>query len=340
MKPTVTRSADASLVDVARPNRVRYSDLPPAPDDHLLACVAHGGCPDIPETLRDDLRLIRVDLPLLAGPKFEIWESASPVQTGSDHNITFGHNEHVLLGQVRVPASALQETEKSTFHIYALIDGLLRRSQFPHWLRVWNYLGDLHSGHGDQERYRQFVAGRYKALSLKTGFEHHLPAATAIGTAGDDLLIYFLAGKTAGWQIENPRQVSAFRYPRQYGPRSPSFSRAVLVPWLDGAELMVSGTASVVGHETLHQGDPVAQLRESMANVQVVMQGAAERIKQREQDWTPQIVKLYVRDKADAETAIRSMSQLVSPSLLAVMQGDICRSDLSLEFEASLIGLA
>lgn len=336
LKASVTKGTEARRDELARPYRVRYANEPPTPSDRLLACVAHGPCVDIAEALKGDPRMIRVDLPLLAGPKFEIWESTSPVQTGFHQDIVFAHNERVLLGQVRLSAAALRDTENSVFNTYALIDELLKKTQFPHWLRVWNYLGDLHKGSGDQERYRQFVAGRYKALSLQNNFEHHLPAATAIGTAGDELLIYFLAGRSAGWQIENPRQVSAFRYPRQYGPRSPSFSRAMLIPWQDGAELMVSGTASVVGHETLHPGNPAAQLSESMTNMQVILRGAAERINLREQDWIPQIGKLYVRSSADADAAMSDLSQLVSPSKLVVMQGDICRSDLSLEFEATL----
>ena len=33
-----------------------------------------------------------------------------------------------------------------------------------------------------------------------------------------------------GTPVENPRQVSAYRYPRQYGPQPPSFARAMLPP--------------------------------------------------------------------------------------------------------------
>ena len=40
-----------------------------------------------------------------------------------------------------------------------------------------------------------------------------------------------LAGRAhAGHAVENPRQVSAYRYPRQYGPQPPRFARAMLPP--------------------------------------------------------------------------------------------------------------
>src|SRR3546814_8116900 len=47
----------------------------------------------------------------------------------------------------------------------------------------------------------------------------------------------------------------------------PSFSRATLIGDGANARLLVSGTASVVGHESLHAGDLTAQLDETMANL-------------------------------------------------------------------------
>ena len=42
-------------------------------------------------------------------------------------------------------------------------------------------------------------------------------------------MVYFLAGRTAPVFVENPRQVSAYHYRREYGTHSPSFSRAALL---------------------------------------------------------------------------------------------------------------
>src|SRR3546814_14768858 len=76
---------------------------------------------------------------------------------------------------------------------------------------MWNFLAQINVGAEDHERYRQFSAGRNRALALKPDFERALPAATAIGMLEPGLVIYFLAGKQPGLPIENPRQVSAFR---------------------------------------------------------------------------------------------------------------------------------
>ena len=49
-----------------------------------------------------------------------------------------------------------------------------------------------------------------------------------------------------GTPVENPRQVSAYRYPREYGPQSPTFARALLPP-SPRVPLLLSGTASIDG---------------------------------------------------------------------------------------------
>lgn len=328
-------TAPPSTPSGLRPYQVRYSSVRPQPGPQLLACIEHGARLRGPATTPAS---IHVDLALLAGPRFEVWESVAPVQTGEVQDISYSHNDSVLFGQFRLSERALEQTEQNVFRAYAQIDDFLRQQGYPNWLRAWNYLGNIHKGDGDEERYRQFVAGRSEALALKSGFENELPAATAVGTASDGLLIYFLAAKTRGLQVENSRQISAFKYPRQYGPRSPSFSRAMLVPWADHSELMVSGTASVVGHETLHAGDPEKQLAESIENMKVLLQSATELLALSNiKHWQTQAIKLYVREDRFAEQAMATLSQYVAQERLIVMRADICRSDLSLEFEGHFI---
>jgi chorismate lyase/3-hydroxybenzoate synthase len=41
------------------------------------------------------------------------------------------------------------------------------------------------------------------------------------------LQVYGLAARHPGTPVENPRQVSAWRYPRQYGPTAPTFARGM-----------------------------------------------------------------------------------------------------------------
>ena len=143
-----------------------------------------------------------------------------------------------------------------------------------------------------------FCAGRHQALVAElTEFETHLPAACAIGTDEPGLRLYALAGRTAGIQIENPRQTSAFHYPRQYGPRSPSFSRAVLKAWEERHHhLYISGTASIVGHASQHV-DLMAQLDETLFNLRALL---AQANRLTPEPLRPALLKVYCRPNLDS----------------------------------------
>ena len=92
-----------------------------------------------------------------------------------------------------------------------------------HWLRTWTYFDDILQGEGDAERYRQFCLGRARGLPRDAGF----PAATVIGSASPGFWLWVIAARSPGQRFENPRQTPAWQYPREYGPQSPGFSRAL-----------------------------------------------------------------------------------------------------------------
>lgn len=315
-------------VRIARPYQLTALFSPPAKlPARTLACVVHGA----PHAVgHHDPRIINVALPLLAGTGVELWQATAAVEHGWAGEIGYAHSSDALFVQLRIAASELTDDPRAASRrAYALLrDFFAARPQW-HWVRVWNYIGNIHAGDGDAERYRQFNLGRADVLGQTPDFTRQLPAATAIGTAADDLLIYVLATRQAGVQIENPRQVSAFHYPRQYGPQSPSFSRARRLDWCDGHDLIVSGTASIVGHETLHAGNPTAQLNEIIHNISELQRNAGG------QGWRAPAAKLFVRDPAiftRARAALETLQTRVQHPI-SVLQGDVCRTDLALEAE-------
>ncbi len=99
-----------------------------------------------------------------------------------------------------------------------------------------------------------------------------MPAASALGFESGPLTICFFAAREAmPLAIENPRQVSAYKYPEDYGPRSPTFSRASAIELHGQTVLFISGTASIVGHQTMHAGDVVAQTQETIVNIKATV---------------------------------------------------------------------
>ena len=187
------------------------------------------------------------------------------------------------------------------------------------------------------ERYRQFNVGRQDAfLSHGRSVIGNVPAACALGSAAGGLQIAFLAARAEPIGIENPRQVSAYHYPSQYGPRSPTFSRACLAH-LGGRDLLfISGTASIVGHRTLHEGDVAAQARECLHNIQAVIAEANRRAPGTDFRLDNLAYKVYVRRPEDLVKVRHELTQFIQAPVSAVfLQADVCRADLLVEIEAS-----
>jgi enamine deaminase RidA (YjgF/YER057c/UK114 family) len=136
--------------------------------------------------------------------------------------------------------------------------------------------------------------------------------------------------------IENPRQISAYAYPADYGPRSPTFSRASVCRIGDDDVLFLSGTASIVGHRTVHPGDVVAQTRETVRNIEAMIAEANRVAPQAGFTLGNLCYKVYVRHPADVG-AIREALQrsLGASARLIFLRADICRQDLLVEIEAT-----
>jgi hypothetical protein len=223
---------------------------------------------------------------------------------------------------------------------YSDLFGVLADSDTPHLLRLWNYFPGINADAGGTERYRQFNAGRQQAFieARRSAFEGS-PAACALGTSAGPLRVYFLAGRTAPIAIENPRQVSAYRYPDAYGPRSPTFSRAALADVGAGrSALFISGTASIVGHRTVHVGDVRRQTEESLINIAAVREVAAQRAGMPFPAGSLTYT-VYLRRPADLavvrevfEAAVGAQSSAAREAIY--LHADICRADLLVEIEA------
>jgi chorismate lyase/3-hydroxybenzoate synthase len=251
----------------------------------------------------------------------EVWYSRTPTRSGKRGRIRWCANESVLFGQMHVP---LLQVANDVEAAYREVLDLLAHWGYPHLWRTWNYLDRLLEGEGDAERYRQFVLGRFRA------YEGHavqkcLPAATVIGTQGawSGLWLGFLAGKQAGVALENPRQTPASKYPRQYGPKSPSFSRAMRLTWQDREDVLVSGTASIVGADSVHVGDVGAQISEIQHNLGTLLKQAGNHV------WQPAALRCYWTDLGHCT----EWQDLWGAWPMLHWAGEVCRPELRVELE-------
>ena len=281
-----------------------------------------------------DARYLRVPLAPLGAPMLEVWRGTGPVRGGFDDGIAHADDGELQFGVLELRGAEAEDMLTASELAYAKASAFWRRSGFPHLLRIWNYLDAITAGEGDDERYRQFCVGRVRGLGeIQTSA---LPAATAIGCPPGErvLQVYWLAARRPGTPLENPRQLSAWRYPREYGPQAPSFARALLPP-SSALPLFVSGTASIVGHASQHPGSLAAQLDETLANLDTVL--AAARRQRPELPATLGALsrlKVYVPDAAQAhvvEALLRERLGDAVPWLL--LHGEVCRRELRVEIE-------
>jgi chorismate lyase/3-hydroxybenzoate synthase len=270
---------------------------------------------------------------LVGTSRIEFWNAGAEPRVEAHQHFSLRDGGDWLYGSVEIDEQG--DLATATEHAYGLLVAHSQRLGYGHCLRTWNYFGAINAGEGDDERYRHFVAGRARVIDAPPADGY--PAATAIGIPAppDQLHVHWLAARRPGIAIENPRQVSAFDYPRDYGPVAPGFSRAMLVPG-QVPLLLISGTASIVGHASQH-GDTIAQLDEIFGNLAELVGAAEQRAHARADFARDAMIRVYLRDPAEASLVrARLLQRLGADAAFMLLHGDVCRDELRIEIEAAL----
>ncbi|MEO7066095.1 MAG: pteridine-dependent deoxygenase [Rhodanobacter sp.] len=271
---------------------------------------------------------VRVPLECLGvAPPVEIWEVDAPVSRGMDDTLRWSAGAGWLFAVIELDEREYGGPIATARMAYERLHRFVSSRAEHHVLRVWNYLDAINQGDGDSERYKLFCSGRVSGMG--DFFAEGFPAATAIGHNGPVhlLQVYLLACDQPGTRVENPRQVSAWHYPREYGRTPPSFARAMTLPAQD--VLAISGTAAVVGHRSAHQNDLDAQLEETLTNLDALLTSAGMPASFDAQ--SP--LKVYVRHRAEA-AHVRDFLQRRLPNVpLLLLHGDVCRRELLVEID-------
>lgn len=303
---------------------VRYQTSPDQPQcgSGTLALLHFGGI----AVADPDPRCLRVPLQALGPSPSECWQVDAPVEYGTHGALRWSAGGGWLFVAAEIDEAVVGGIEPATERAYRQLCAFINGREERHLLRIWNYLDAINEGQDDAERYRRFCVGRARGLDAH-GIER-FPAATAIGHRdGHGLLqIYALCATRPGEALENPRQVSAWHYPREYGPTPPSFARAMKLP---SGDLAISGTAAVVGHASRHDRDLHAQIDETCANLRALLERAA----------LPEFdvlspLKIYLRCAEDAPAVHEVLARQLADSVpRVILLGDICRRELLVEVD-------
>ena len=299
---------------------------------HVLGVVSYGHALTVDS--KSKFTTINVELPQLQDhPLAEVWHSTEATEQGVAGFIRYSKSPKLLFACLEFECET--DLQHQTEVIYRELLSFVNQAGYPNLLRIWNHFPLINDYEHVIERYQLFCMGRFTAFQKHFGddFQQKLPAASAIGTKGSKLSIYFFAATEPGFYLENPRQISAYHYPEQYGPCSPSFARATLFSQEDTNKLILSGTASIVGHQTLHSGEPEKQLEETLRNIDGLLKHEIVLSRQKQPAQFTN-VKVYVRHPADLQKIQSRVSEYFGDQApVLYLHGDICRSDLLLEIE-------
>ncbi len=276
--------------------------------------------------------------PVTGGTAVEVWTSDKPVIRDDDEDIAASRSDDFLFGCLTVEEDGA--IDSISYAVYCRIFDFLESRDYPHLLRIWNYFPRINEDADGLERYRGFSMGRHDAFADKSPDTQteNAPAACALGSKDGPIVIYFLAAKNPGQPVENPRQTSAYHYPAQYGPRSPTFSRAMVARGAKESLLFISGTASIVGHASVHIGNVSAQTRETITNLRTLIDQAPLINGASAANDTRLLLKAYLREPEYLPIVQEQLRMTFGPTMQVIyLQADICRSDLLLEVEGVCI---
>ncbi|MEV7553926.1 FkbO/Hyg5 family chorismatase [Amycolatopsis sp. NPDC089917] len=318
-----------------RPN-IKFEESEEESDNqNILARVAFAKNGFAPE-LHKGVPTVGVPMTTDTEPGFhEVFAASGPVVAGREGGLVYAVDGRHLF-------CAVQVTERDVYRDAARIAydsafELATRLGYPNILRMWNLVGGIIDDNADGvEIYRDFCAGRAEAFALWSGRILHIPAATGIGTRGDGVYLYFISGRADAevHHLENPRQTPAYHYPESYGPKAPSFARATFA---DGT-LYISGTASIIGDETVHKGDISGQVDVTLENITTLISTENLGKVRPEGGYSLKdldLIKVYVSRPEDIPFVRSRCEEVFSPDARVVyLNVDICRPDLLVEIEA------
>ncbi len=320
MTPTQRRPG-AHAIYPLRPDYVGLARFLAEPREDVLGAVVFGRAPEAPG-------LVAVPLAPAQGMDLvECWRGRSPVQRGTQDDISYAHDGVVLFASLM--NDGMPGIERAAEDAYHRLLTLTERLGYPHVLRAWNHFSDIHGDENGLDRYRRFNIGRHRALASRLRAGWVRPAASVIGMRIPGLRVYLLASVVPGQAIDNPRQIRPCRYPPQYGPRPPDFSRAIKADLAGRQCVFVSGTAAIQGHASQSREDPMGQLDETLRNLDAVLRAAGVL------DVAPiTALKIYTSAAAPPRLAERIAAWLPHGASAVYLIGDICRAELTVEIEA------
>jgi enamine deaminase RidA (YjgF/YER057c/UK114 family) len=247
------------------------------------------------------------------------------------------------------------DTRSAANAAFEMVLEILQRENLSmnHLVRQWNFIGNILAMKNGFQNYQVFNEVRneyYSKFRNIAGF----PAATGVGMKYGGVFLDFCAVKSDDAirlkAVSNPNQVNAYDYDQQVlkgrsentssAKHPPQFERALLMMNRISSTLFISGTASIIGQETIGKGDVTEQTLVTIENI--LKLADAERIKQLtgSQVLNPgrfSLIRVYIKRQEDFNT-VKDICREYFPAAPAIfIEADICRDDLLTEIEGEIL---
>lgn len=260
------------------------------------------------------------------------------------------YEEHMFVSGLQHEDWNVSIKDHSEYAFQALEDVLMHEGfSFKNIVRQWNYIQGIIAQNNDDQNYQVFNDVRTKYYE-KNGLTARYPAATGIGVKEGGVVIDVHAVKDhASVQLEeiaNPLQIDAFAYSENVlegkpldgfvCKTTPKFSRAKLVVNSKQAQVMVSGTASIHGEETIGVDNVEEQTKYTIDNIYQLINPELlatfnPLCKNAQQSFTS--VRVYVKNQEHFDTVKRICEQKFNTENIIYVEADVCRDNLLVEIE-------
>lgn len=274
----------------------------------------------------------------LGKKKYEILSFPMSLQSTSYEDYTVFECEDYVFMRFVFDEDKYNGLTNATYSIYKLIFAELNKRQL-NFLRAWNFIPNILS-YEELERYRLFNKGRWEAWQkfgpLDEKGDPIRPATTVIGALDGPFIVEVLFTKYGVVHLENPRQKQFIHYSRKWGPKPPISARATLHCLPNFEEIYISGTASLLGEEVAHKGDPIKQTEETLENIKVLISGGNLSNYNIDSSFNLsdlKSIRVYIKHKKDYAAIRRVVESHVESTDVLYLHDDICRPGFLVEIE-------
>jgi enamine deaminase RidA (YjgF/YER057c/UK114 family) len=318
------------------------------------------------ELVREEFGGLLPAVNLTAHPPVKPWKVAIEAAFVSSESCELAFNMHGSVPYVTVNSSCGREliaagvstysfpsdTRLAASEAFRLMVEMLEKENFTlnNIIRQWNYIGNILEIRDGLQNYQVFneVRSEYYGKYRSAGY---FPAATGVGMKHGGVILDFNALDPAKGlsilPVHNPNQVDAYKYGQQVlkgavekgksTKHPPQFERALLTGNDEKATLLISGTASIIGQETIGKGNVEEQTHVTISNIRklsdeellrsfIGFSGPVSLIFS--------VLRIYVKEQKDFDIAAAICAEEFPCIPSIFIEADICRDDLLIEIEA------